>query len=107
MGACRAIEHGINVAACPGKIVVDSRGFSSANGCSPIIWIRLRGMRAIHEAGCSQQLEDLWDDRGFPVSANRRLASLYLPGRHRAQAQLGWRGPQRVKSDGYREILGM
>jgi hypothetical protein len=36
-----------------------------------------------------------------------KASILYLPGGHRAQAQLGWRGPQRVKSDGYPEILGM
>ena len=38
--------------------------------------------------------------RGGP--ANRRRASLRLSGRHRAQAQLGWRGAQRVTSSGDR-----
>ena len=57
--------------------------------------------------GIGAEQEDLWDDRGLAQSANRRPASLHLPGWHRAQAQLGRRGPQRVNSDGDREILGM
>jgi hypothetical protein len=37
----------------------------------------------------------------------QHLELLHLRGWHRAQAQLGRRGPQRVNSEGDREILSM
>ena len=48
--------------------------------------------------------EDLRPDRGLAEPADRRRAPLRLPGRHRAQAQLGWRGPQRLAAGGDRRL---
>ena len=44
----------------------------------------------------------LRDDRGVAQPADRGRASLRLSRRHRAQAQLGWRGTQRLASGGDR-----
>jgi len=40
--------------------------------------------------------EDLRNDRSLAQSADRGRAPVCLPRRHRAQAQLGWRGAQRL-----------
>src|SRR5262245_10047391 len=40
--------------------------------------------------------EDLWDHRGVAQSSDRGRPPVCLSRRHRAQAQLGWRGAQRL-----------
>src|SRR5262249_29143786 len=64
--------------------------------------------------GVGPKQEDLRDDRGVAQSSDRGRAPVCLSRRHRAQAQLGRRGAQRlaagcdgVNESGYREILGI
>src|SRR5262249_31295836 len=64
--------------------------------------------------GVGPKQEDLRDDRGVAQSSARRRRPVWLSRRHRAQAQLGGRGAQRlaagcdgVNESGYREILGI
>ena len=52
--------------------------------------------------GVRAEQEDLRNDRDLAQSADRGRASLRVPGRHRAQAQLGRRGAQRLAAGGDR-----
>jgi hypothetical protein len=57
------------------------------------------------EHGVEPQQEDLRQDRGLAEPADRRGASVPLPRRHRDEADLGWRGPQRLAAGGQRRQL--
>src|SRR4051794_41679274 len=76
------------------------------------MWIILNPSKPEH--GVEPQQEDLRQDLGLAEPADRRGASVPLPRRHRDEADLGWRGPQRLAAggqrrqlQGYREILGI
>ena len=62
----------------------------------------LVGHAGIALDGVGPEQEDLRDDRGVAQSADRGRASLRLSRRHRAQAQLGRRGAQRLAAGGDR-----
>ena len=69
---------------------------------TPVRLGSLVGYTGVAVDGVGPEQEDLWDDRDLAQSGNRRRASVCLPGRHRAQAQLGWRGSQRLAAGGDR-----
>ena len=65
----------------------------------------LWGTASKPEHGVEPQQEDLRQDRGLAEPADRRGASVPLPRRHRDEADLGWRGPQRLAAGGQRRQL--